>query len=239
MAFEFVRRADGLVMCRLDPQEKTIIAQVAQEVADLIRMDLGLDTRAPAVEEAAGSEDPLTRLEAEMATVEREPSDSAVRRLFPAASEDPVRARELRRLGQQTLAESKLRSLRTVMSTIDSGGPLRAEIVLSSQDAQAWLTALTDLRLVLADRLSVREDEDIETLRMLQQIQADAGIDPEALDGGTGAPDGTAQVRPMSDEDGASVAGPELVLAVYDLLTWLQDSLVRVQMSALDDEGDQ
>lgn len=93
MAYEFVRRADGLVMCRLDPQEKAIIAQVAQEVGDLVRADLGLSSEPAAVREAAASEDPLTRLEAELAGVDREPSDSAVRRLFPASSSDAAQAR--------------------------------------------------------------------------------------------------------------------------------------------------
>ena len=37
MAHAFRRRADGTLACRLDGEEKAIIAQVAQETADLIR----------------------------------------------------------------------------------------------------------------------------------------------------------------------------------------------------------
>lgn len=218
MAYEFVRRADGLVMCRLDPQEKAIVAQVAQEIADLIRADLGIGGEPEAVREAAGSEDPLVRLEAELAgTAPREPSDTAVQRLFPAASEDPELAAEFRRLGQQDLAEGKLRALGVVQRSIDTVGPTLTEIVLDPPAAAAWLTALNDMRLVLADRLSLRDDEDIETLRLLQQIEEEADLPAET------------DVRPRSEADGAAVAGPDLVLAVYDLLTWLQDSLVRVQ----------
>lgn len=214
MAYEFVRRADGLVMCRLDPQEKAIVAQVAQEVSDLIRADLGIGDEPSAVRAAAQSDDPLDRLEAEFAaSAPREPSDSAVRRLFPAASDDPELAGEMRRLGQADLADGKLRALGVVQSTIDRIGFSTSEIVLDADASAAWLTALNDMRLVLADRLQLNDDEDIETLRMLQQIATDAGLDDETV--GTGA-------------DGEpSVAGPDLVLAVYDLLTWLQDSLVR------------
>lgn len=218
MAYEFVRRADDLVMCRLDPQEKAILAQVAQEISDLIRADLGLGHEPEAVQRAAGSEDPLVRLEAEFAgAVPRAPRDSAVQRLFPAASSDPELAAELRRLGQQDLAEGKLHALAVVQRSIDAVGPTFTEIVLDREASEAWLTALNDMRLVLADRLSLRHDADIETLHMLQEIERDADL-PEA----TG-------LRPRSDAEDASVAGPDLVLAVYDLLTWLQDSLVRVQ----------
>ncbi|MGP9693793.1 DUF2017 family protein [Brachybacterium sp. AOP25-B2-12] len=225
MAYEFVRRADGLVMCRLDPQEKAIIAQVAQEVGDLVRADLGLSSEPAAVREAAASEDPLTRLEAELAGVDREPSDSAVQRLFPASSSDAAQAAEFRRLGQRNLVDHALVALSRVHRDIDAVGPVQAEIVLDDEAAAAWLTALTDMRLVLADRLSVRGDDDIDTLRMLQQIEVDADL---PADGG---------MRPQSEAEGATVAGPDLVLAVYDLLTWLQDSLVRVQIEGLDHPG--
>lgn len=215
MAYEFVRRADGMVMCRLDPQEKAVVAQVAEEVADLIRGDLGVGTEPPAVREAAGSEDPLSRLEAEFAApAVREPGDSAVQRLFPAASADPGEAAEFRRLGQRDLADHKLRSLGTVQRSIDAVGPTLAEIVLDDAASSAWLTALTDMRVVLADRLSLREDEDIDTLRMLRSIEQEAPA-------GSGFAEGD-----EDDADGAS-ASPDLVLAVYDLLTWLQESLVQ------------
>lgn len=225
MAYEFVRRADGLVMCRLDPQEKAIIAQVAQEVTDLIRTDLGLGSEPQAVLDAAASDDPLTRLEAELAGVDREPSDSAVQRLFPAGSSDEAQAQELRRLGQRGLVDHKLRALGQVQEGIDAVGPVQAEIVLDEEAAGSWLTALTDMRLVLADRLSVRGDDDIDTLRMLQQIETDAELSTDT------------ELRPQSDHEGAAVAGPDLVLAVYDLLTWLQDSLVRVRIDGLDTDS--
>lgn len=228
MAYEFVRRADDMVMCRLDPQEKAIIAQVAQEVSDLIRADLGMGEEPEAVREAAGSDDPLARLEAEFAVDSpREPRDSAVRRLFPAASEeDPALAEEFRRLGQGDLASGKLSALGVVQRSIDRVGPTAAEIVLDEEAATAWLTGLNDMRLVLADRLSLRDDEDLETLRMLQQIAEDAGIDGDDLERAAG---GTPEGADASGEDdGPTAAGPDLVLAVYDLLTWLQESLVRV-----------
>ncbi len=225
MAYEFVRRADGLVMCRLDPQEKAVVAQVAQEVSDLIRADLGIGSQPPRVQEAAASDDPLERLEAEFAASgPRTPSDTAVQRLFPAASEEAELATEFRRLGQQDLADAKLRALGIVQRSIDGAGPLRAEIVLDLEASGAWLTALNDMRLVLADRLSLRRDDDIETLRMLRQIENDADLSDVP-----GMPGTSLAEEHESEDEESTAAGPDLVLAVYDLLTWLQESLVGVQ----------
>lgn len=208
MAHAFRRRADDTLACRLDGEEKAIIAQVAQETADLIRADLGIDAEREVLRRAAQSEDPLRRLEAEFAGRDaREPSDSAVQRLFPAVSEDPDLASEYRRLGQQDLAEGKLADLRTVMAVLDRTGGDHSEVVVDEAEALAMLRALNDVRIVLADRLGLQRDGDFDTVRMLQQIG-------ERVEGAE---------RPEDDEQ----VGSDIVIAVYELLSWLQESLLR------------
>lgn len=234
MAHAFVRRADGLVMCRLDGEEKAVIAQVAQEVGELIRTDLELTEEPGPVRRAAGSEDPLDRLEAQFAAREpRTPRDPAVRRLLPDAAEDPALAAEMRRLGQQDLVSAKLGALLRIQRVLDSSGPARSEVVLGPEDARAWLTALTDLRLVLAERLGLRTDQDADTLRMLQQIGEESGLS-EQMDR-AGADSAPADPDDLSARERERTAGPDLMLAVYDLLSWLQESLVLVQLPVLDD----
>lgn len=207
MAHAFRRRGDGSLVCRLDAEEKAIIAQVAQETADLIRADLGIGAGSGAIQRAAQSEDPLQRLEAEFASRDaREPADSAVKKLFPDASEDPALAAEYRRLGQQDLADGKLSDLRRVMAVMDSSGPGRSEVFLDEADAVVFLRALNDVRIVLADRLGLQRDGDFDTVRMLQQI-------------GQRVPDAT----PADQEH----VGGDVVIAVYELLSWLQESLLR------------
>ncbi|PWH05259.1 DUF2017 domain-containing protein [Brachybacterium endophyticum] len=210
MAHAFRPRPGGEVACRLESEEKAIISQVAQEVGELIRHDLDLREDAEPVREAAGSADPLERLEAEYASrTPRSPRDSAVSRLFPAASEDPAVAEELRRLGQADLAEQKLEDLGALVRTLDGSGPGSSEISIDEDAVPGWLRGLTDMRLVLADRLQITQDGDFETLQMLQQIGERV---PEA--------------QPVEDEDD-QVAGSDVVAAVYELLTWLQESLLR------------
>ena len=208
MAHAFRRRPDGSLACRLDGEEKAIITQVAQETADLIRADLGIDAETDVLDRAAQSEDPLRRLEAEFAGRDaREPANSAVKRLFPAASEDPELAAEYRRLGQQDLADGKLADLRRVMRTLDGTGGGHSEVVLDEDGAMAMLRALNDVRIVLADRLDLQRDGDFDTVRMLQQIG-------ERVEG----------VERSGDEE---QVGSDIVIAVYELLSWLQESLLR------------
>ncbi|WP_299306245.1 DUF2017 domain-containing protein [uncultured Brachybacterium sp.] len=208
MAHAFRRRPDGSLACRLDGEEKAILTQVAQETADLIRADLGIDAERDVLRRAAESEDPLRRLEAEFAGRDaREPSDSAVKRLFPAASEDPGLAAEYRRLGQQDLADGKLADLRTVMQVLDATGGGHSEIVVDDAGAMSMLRALNDVRIVLADRLGLERDGDFDTVRMLQQIG-------ERVEG----------MERSGDEEHVS---SDIVIAVYELLSWLQESLLR------------
>jgi hypothetical protein len=80
------------------------------------------------------------------------PDDPSLRRLRPAAYEDDADAEdEYRRLTAEGLAESRSDALRTVA---DTAGRDR----LTADELDAWLRALTDLRLVLGTRLDVTED---------------------------------------------------------------------------------
>ena len=150
----------------------------------------------------------VERLEAELAgTPSREPRDSAVQRLFPDASEDPEIAAEMRRLSQAPLAQEKVDDLRALVTALDSTGPGTSEVVVLAEDVAAWLRALNDLRLVLADRLNLTRDGEFETLRMLQQIAE--------------------RVEDLEPVEPEGVAGADIVAAVYELLKWLQESLLR------------
>ena len=55
------------------------------------------------------------------------------------------------------LLEGRRRTLRVIEETLDQDR-------LTKEEAEAWLTALNDLRLVLGTRLGVREDELLERL---------------------------------------------------------------------------
>jgi hypothetical protein len=85
-------------------------------------------------------------------------ADPAVERLLPNAyPDDAEAAAEFRTFTRSGLVERKLTNAGRVAATLpDDSGVSQ----LSAADAQAWLRTLTDLRLVLATRLGIEEDDD-------------------------------------------------------------------------------
>src|ERR687898_416737 len=79
--------------------------------------------------------------------------DPALRRLYPPAYDDPELNKEYRELTGGQLAAGRERALQHLEATVDRE-------VLSAQDADLWLRALNDVRLVLGTRLDVTEELD-------------------------------------------------------------------------------
>jgi hypothetical protein len=97
----------------------------------------------------------LRELLAELETLLDDPDDPAVRRLFPPAYGDRDAEEQYRSLVRDQLVAGRSSALAAVRETLDKD-------VLSAHEADAWLRALNDLRLVLGTRLDVSEDFDYE-----------------------------------------------------------------------------
>ena len=94
----------------------------------------------------------LQQLRAELvALLETEPDDPSLERLFPPAYDDKQANREYQKLMGDELLDGRRRAL-------DVLGATAGQEQLSAEEAESWLTALNDLRLVLGTRLDVRED---------------------------------------------------------------------------------
>ena len=84
--------------------------------------------------------------------LEADPEDAALRRLFPPAyAGDEHAEAEYRELVHDGLLEGRLRALRLVEETLDRDR-------LAAEEAEAWLGALNDVRLVLGTLLDVTEE---------------------------------------------------------------------------------
>ena len=79
------------------------------------------------------------------------PEDPSLRRLFPPAYDDEADERAYRELTSDSLLDGRREALDVLARTAD-----REQ--LSAEEADAWLRALNDLRLVLGTRLDVQED---------------------------------------------------------------------------------
>jgi hypothetical protein len=83
--------------------------------------------------------------------------DPALRRLFPPAYDKAELEREYQDLTRNQLTTGREQALELLEATVDSAG-------LSPEEADAWLRALNDVRLVLGTELDVTEDLDWEAV---------------------------------------------------------------------------
>jgi hypothetical protein len=99
----------------------------------------------------------LRELLAELQELLEDPDDPAVRRLFPPAHDDLESEEQYRSLVRGQLVSGRADAVAAVRDTL-------GRETLSPNEADAWLRALNDLRLVLGTRLDVTEEIDFEKL---------------------------------------------------------------------------
>jgi hypothetical protein len=91
-----------------------------------------------------------------LSTSTNAPEDPVLARLLPDGYRDDAEAAgDFRRYTEQDLRSGKVATARTVLATLPEDG---GHILLSADDAQAWLRAINDVRLALGVRLSITED---------------------------------------------------------------------------------
>ena len=127
-------RHGGGVHARFEADEAAILIGFAAEAAE----------RA----ERAGSEPP-----------DGASADPALARLLPDAyPDDPEASAEFRRFTAERLAESKAQNAQVVIASLSGPAGGAVDVRLDAEQAQAWLRALTDIRLGLAASLGIEED---------------------------------------------------------------------------------
>lgn len=90
--------------------------------------------------------------------------DPALDRLFPAAyRDDEASARDFERYTRDSLVDGKRQAAQAVRdATAATRGDGIVEIELDQAQAWGWLTFLTDLRLILAERVGVTDPDEAE-----------------------------------------------------------------------------
>ena len=176
MATAFKRKGARFV-ARLDDVEREVVVGLLEQTHELL---------APVPREPTG--DPFDDLVSRMGLPRMEdskdfeddalqpPRDPALERLLPSAHrEDPGLAAEFRRLTEHGLRERKAANLATAISALlDPDGD---KVRLDQEQAQAMVVALTDVRLLLGERLGLRTDEDADALQ--DRLEAASEDDPQ------------------------------------------------------------
>ncbi len=196
MARAFTRKGDRFV-AKLDEAELQVVTGLLAQTRDLI-----------APQGPASTGDPFDDLVASLGPTPDDasgldrPRDPALDRIVPSAHRDDEEiAAEFRRLTEHGLRGRKAGTLQTAIDALAAAHP--PKVTLDAAQAQALAMALTDVRLVLGERLGLRTDEDAEALHEHVVTAGDA------------------------DTDDPVVA----LAAYYDFLTWLQESVTLALMS--------
>ncbi|MDQ4502084.1 DUF2017 domain-containing protein [Sinomonas sp. ASV322] len=171
---------------RFEDAERELLRGLFRDVVALLEPD------------DAPDEDPLAALVG-ISPDAAEPEDPALKRLLPNVSTDDDEAsREFRRFTERSLRESKAGALRAAALGLES-----RDMLLDEAAAAHWATALTDVRLVLAERLGIHTEEDAERIH---------------------------EVTDWSDVEDDDVDA--YLALVYNFVTWLQTTLVDAMMTA-------
>jgi hypothetical protein len=132
----------------LTGEEASALAALAAQVATMLADD-GLP---------ADAVDPLEAMVGMATEPVEPPDDPALRRLLPDAYADDTLSGEFRRLMDGELRRLKTEALDEMRDTVEGGGDGGVKVRLAPQQAETWLQALNDIRLVLGTRLDVTED---------------------------------------------------------------------------------
>ncbi|HET9899422.1 MAG TPA: DUF2017 domain-containing protein [Streptosporangiaceae bacterium] len=151
----FRRTGDG-VTARFARPEAAIIRDLVEQVVELVEPDL------PSDRGSGGTGDPEADELAAMVGMSdgdfELPDDPVLARLLPDAyREDPDAAQEFRRFTESGLRSAKVECAQTLLDTLPADG---GRVRLNSDQAEAWLRSLNDVRLALGVRLGVTDDFD-------------------------------------------------------------------------------
>jgi hypothetical protein len=172
VAKAFKRKGDRFV-ARLDEVEREVVVGLLQQTQEFL---------APVHREPTGDtfDDLVATLGvrplSDPSITPQTPFDPALERLLPSANrDDPVMAAEFRRLTEHGLRERKSSNLGMAIAALQAADG--DKVRLDKAQAQATVVALTDVRLLLGERLGLRTDDDADALQ--DRLEAASEDDPQ------------------------------------------------------------
>ena len=212
MARGFRRAGPGLV-ARLDAIEVRLLHEVFTDLDGLLARDAQTRESVPQWARDLGLDDLGDVDQGGVDVLPAGPTDPAIARLLPSGnSEDPLMAAEFRRLTESGVRARKRAALASTLQALSSWMTDPGLQLLSREVAQEMLVALTDVRLVMGERLGIHTDADADAVHALAEAE------PDPHDGGPAA-----DVVSMAD--------------FYDFLTWLQTDLAENLLAGIPREG--
>ena len=154
-----LHRRSGHVIATFTGFEADLLRSLASQLVELLR------------NEAAVPRHDIDPFEAmlDFSGPTTEPDDPVLARLFPTAyHDDDEAAAEFRRYTESSLRDGKAAGAASVIDTLEEAGlptelteeGLVIDVEIDQPTAETWLRTFTDLRLALATRLGIEEDDE-------------------------------------------------------------------------------
>ena len=138
----------GKITLKLDDAELGVLSRLFEQMAELLNDS-----------ESESNSDPLAKM-LNMSGSTQISDDPALARLFPNGyTDDEHASADFRRFTEQDLRATKIAALATVRENLNDW---TGKSTVSAQQAQDWLKALNDLRLVLGTRLEITDEVEID-----------------------------------------------------------------------------
>jgi hypothetical protein len=152
-------RRSGRVIATFTGFEADLLRSLAGQLVELLRNEAAVPREGA---------DPFEAM-MDFSGPTQEPDDPVLARLFPTAyRDDEEAAAEFRRFTEGALRDSKAAGAVAIIDDLEEAGlpaeldrdGLMIDVELEPAAAAVWLRSFTDLRLALATRLGVEEDDD-------------------------------------------------------------------------------
>lgn len=153
----FARHRSGVVVATFTAFEADLLRSLSGQLIELLRNETAVPQE---------QDDPLERM-LDFDGPTTEPDDPVLARLFPTAYvDDEESAADFRRFTESALRDSKARAAGTVIDTLEGAGlpdepedGLFIDVELDEPAAMSWMRAFTDMRLAIATRLGIEDDD--------------------------------------------------------------------------------
>jgi hypothetical protein len=151
-------RRSRLVIANFTGFEADLLRSLASQLVELLRNE----------EAVPHGQDPFEAM-MDFSGPTAAPEDPVLARLFPSAyAEDEEAAAEFRRSTESTLRDGKARAACAIIDGLEEAGlppqleeeGLMIDVELDEPAAETWMRSFTDIRLALATRLGVEQDDE-------------------------------------------------------------------------------
>lgn len=152
-------RRSRLIFANFTGFEADLLRSLASQLVELLRNEAAVPRE---------DRDPFEQL-MDFSGPTTEPEDPVLARLFPSAYVgDEEAASEFRRYTEGDLRDGKAAAACSIIDTLEEAGlppeltadGLMIDVELDEATAETWMRSFTDLRLALATRLEVEEDDE-------------------------------------------------------------------------------